>query len=348
MKLRKMLFAFALCCLAFRLSSFFVAGTTAAELGTPKSLPVEGAVFGPEGKAPIPIAQPLPPYTEEARKARIEGVVVLQAIIRKDGTIDSFKVVKGLGYGLDMSAINTIGAKWRFSPGTVKGAPVDTIANIEVRFRLFDQLIATIFEPRWERSLEGSMNGSGYGNIKDAASLKGFTYTCSCKGTFDAGSNSVKWIEPQSRLEITSYEMDDGNTRNPQKCELKVIMQDFIYEVRDGSLITAPAGTMGQQGQSEIKFAKAHITVIESALEAFAFDMGRWPTTAEGLNALVQNTTDSDSWAGPYLKKAMLLDPWGKPYIYQCPGQHKDGDYDIHSVGHDGIDGNGDDVCSWK
>ncbi len=87
--------------------------------------------------APIPITQPLPLYTEEARKARVEGIVLLQAIIRKDGSVDSFKVIRGLGYGLDESAINTIATKWRFRPGTLNGRPVDVQANIEVTFRLY-------------------------------------------------------------------------------------------------------------------------------------------------------------------------------------------------------------------
>jgi periplasmic protein TonB len=92
---------------------------------------------GPDVKEPIPLIQPLPPYTEEARKARIEGVVVLQAVILKDGTVTDFRVVKGLGHGLDESAINTISSRWRFRPGTHKGSAVDVLANIEVRFRMF-------------------------------------------------------------------------------------------------------------------------------------------------------------------------------------------------------------------
>jgi protein TonB len=86
---------------------------------------------------PIPIYSPRPNYTEEARKARMEGVLVLQAIIRKDGTVDSFRVIKGLGYGLDEISINTIATKWKFRPGTLKGVPVDVLANIEVTFRLY-------------------------------------------------------------------------------------------------------------------------------------------------------------------------------------------------------------------
>jgi TonB family protein len=88
-------------------------------------------------KQPVPLSQPLPPYTEAARRARIEGVVTLRAIIRKNGTVDSMKILKRLSYGLDRSAMNTIADKWRFSPGTLNGTPVDVVANIEVRFRIF-------------------------------------------------------------------------------------------------------------------------------------------------------------------------------------------------------------------
>ena len=88
-------------------------------------------------KDPQALRQPLPPYTEEARKMRVEGIVLLQAIIRKDGSVDSFKVIRGLGYGLDESAIRTIASKWRFQPGTYKGKPVDVLTNIEVEFRIY-------------------------------------------------------------------------------------------------------------------------------------------------------------------------------------------------------------------
>jgi TonB family protein len=94
-------------------------------------------VVGNGVSQPVPIYQPLPAYTEEARKNRTEGVVVLQAIIRANGTVDSFRVVKGLGYGLEESAINTIATKWKFKPGTLRGVPVDVQANIEVTFRLY-------------------------------------------------------------------------------------------------------------------------------------------------------------------------------------------------------------------
>jgi periplasmic protein TonB len=94
-------------------------------------------VVGSGVKPPVPLRQPLPAYTEEARKVRAEGVVLVQAIIRKDGTVDGFKILRGLGYGLDESAIRTISSQWRFRPGTLNGKPVDVQANIEVAFRLY-------------------------------------------------------------------------------------------------------------------------------------------------------------------------------------------------------------------
>jgi TonB family protein len=93
-------------------------------------------VAGGGVKPPEALLQPQPGYTDEARKAGIEGIVLVQAIVRKDGTVGGFKVLRGLGYGLDESAINTIATKWRFKPGTYSGAPVDVLANIEISYRL--------------------------------------------------------------------------------------------------------------------------------------------------------------------------------------------------------------------
>jgi periplasmic protein TonB len=94
-------------------------------------------VVGNGVTAPTLLVEVKPAYTEEARKARAEGLVVLQCVIDRNGSADSFKVVRGLGYGLDESAISTIANKWRFRPGTLNGKPVDVKINIEVSFRLF-------------------------------------------------------------------------------------------------------------------------------------------------------------------------------------------------------------------
>ncbi len=98
------------------------------------------------------------------------------------------------------------------------------------------------------------------------------------------------------------------------------------------------------KGKDQI--AKIQITEIEGAIQLFSFDMGRNPTTAEGLESLVRNPGNNDSWKGPYLAKALPQDPWGRPYAYRCPGNN--GDYDLLSFGADGTEGNEDDICSWK
>jgi TonB family protein len=85
--------------------------------------------------SPIVVYRVEPTYSEEARKAKYQGVVVLQAIVRKDGTIEILKVVRGLGLGLDENAIAAL-KQWKFRPATKNGVPVDVALNIEVNFTL--------------------------------------------------------------------------------------------------------------------------------------------------------------------------------------------------------------------
>ena len=83
---------------------------------------------------PVPITQTTPRYTEAARAAKVGGVVRIQAIVRKDGSLDSFKIIRGLGHGLDEATIQEIARFWRFKPGTRNGEPVDMPITIEVSF----------------------------------------------------------------------------------------------------------------------------------------------------------------------------------------------------------------------
>jgi general secretion pathway protein G len=95
--------------------------------------------------------------------------------------------------------------------------------------------------------------------------------------------------------------------------------------------------------------AKAQIELFGTALDAFRLDIGKYPTTEEGLKALREKPSGADNWAGPYLPKEIPNDPWKKPYAYKSPGDH--GDYDIISYGSDfveGGDGEAQDVVSWK
>ena len=93
----------------------------------------------------------------------------------------------------------------------------------------------------------------------------------------------------------------------------------------------------GQVGKSEVTTAKAQIDALEKALDQYRLDVGRYPTTELGLSALVERPPDEQKWNGPYLKKAVPLDPWGKPYVYKFPSER--GDYDIVSYGKDGRPG---------
>ena len=94
----------------------------------------------------------------------------------------------------------------------------------------------------------------------------------------------------------------------------------------------------GQVGKSEINVAKAQIDALEKALDQYRLDTGQYPSTEAGLVALVQRPTNEPKWAGPYLRKDVPLDPWGKPYVYKVPGE-KGGDFDLVSYGKDGQPG---------
>src|SRR5215469_13753161 len=90
-----------------------------------------------------------------------------------------------------------------------------------------------------------------------------------------------------------------------------------------------------QVGKSQVKAAKAQIDALDKAVEQFRIDVGRAPTTEEGLAALNSAPANVPNWAGPYLKKELPVDPWGKPYLYAAPGTHNN-DFDIYSYGKDG------------
>ncbi len=105
-----------------------------------------------------------------------------------------------------------------------------------------------------------------------------------------------------------------------------------------------------QVGGSKSKAAALQIAEFGTALDLFSLEVGRYPTSQEGLEALIQKPGNVRFWNGPYLKKKVIrTDPWGNDYIYRSPGDH--GDYDLYSLGADNRDGGeGDDadVVSWE
>ena len=103
---------------------------------------------------------------------------------------------------------------------------------------------------------------------------------------------------------------------------------------------------VGRSTQALISAAKGDISSIASALKLFEMDNGRFPTTSEGLNALMVEPSWANKWNGPYLEKRPL-DPWGNEYKYVSPGKNHP-DFDLSSMGPDKTEGGGDDIVSWQ
>jgi general secretion pathway protein G len=100
----------------------------------------------------------------------------------------------------------------------------------------------------------------------------------------------------------------------------------------------------GRTQDARVQAARLQMENFALALEAFEHDCGRFPSTEEGLEALRESPSDATGWRGPYLRKAVPMDPWKKDYLYRAPGQ-KD-DFDVISVGPDGREGTSDDITS--
>jgi general secretion pathway protein G len=135
-----------------------------------------------------------------------------------------------------------------------------------------------------------------------------------------------------------------GNSRGFTLIELLIVM--IIL-----GLLAALVGPrmFGKVGSSKQKAAKAQISLFETALDTYRLDVGKFPASEQGLQALRKKPSGVDNWDGPYLPKEIPKDPWGNPYKYRYPGEH--GDYDIISYGADGQPGGDDedaDVVNWK
>ncbi|OLC74885.1 MAG: type II secretion system protein GspG [Candidatus Rokubacteria bacterium 13_1_40CM_2_68_8] len=111
---------------------------------------------------------------------------------------------------------------------------------------------------------------------------------------------------------------------------------------------------LGRVSEAKSATARTQIELLGLALDNYRLDNGMYPTSEQGLGALQEKPTREPiplNWRGPYLRKALPLDPWGRPYIYMSPGEHNPSGYDLSTLGRDGQPGGEDedaDIASWK
>jgi len=107
----------------------------------------------------------------------------------------------------------------------------------------------------------------------------------------------------------------------------------------------------GRTQEARLNAAKTDVRAMSTALDMYESDSGIFPSTIQGLQALIEKPTgdpDPTNWKGPYLKRDQaLVDPWGSPYIYLAPGNYNPESYDLLSVGPDIKEGTGDDINNW-
>jgi general secretion pathway protein G len=137
----------------------------------------------------------------------------------------------------------------------------------------------------------------------------------------------------------------EGSLHLPKTASGFTLLELLVVMVIIGLL----AGYVGpkyfaQVGKSEIKVAKAQLVALDKALDQYRLDTGHYPSTEQGLAALNAKPVDEAKWDGPYLKKAVPMDPWGNPYIYKIPSEHG-GEFDLYSYGKDGRPGGDGDAA---
>jgi len=106
----------------------------------------------------------------------------------------------------------------------------------------------------------------------------------------------------------------------------------------------------GKLDDAKVKTAYTQMQMLSTALDAFRLDVGRYPTSSEGLEILWVKDSDLKNWNGAYLPKKVEEDSWGNPYTYKYPGSNKN-DYDLFSYGADGKEGGNDDsadISVWE
>lgn len=144
--------------------------------------------------------------------------------------------------------------------------------------------------------------------------------------------------------------LPSGFTRDTRQLQQGFTLLELLVVMVIIGLLAGYVGPkyFAQIGKSEIKATRAQIDALEKALDQYRLDVGRYPSTEQGLSALMKPPAGEKRWQGPYLRKDVPLDPWGTAYQYRQPGEH--GEFDLFSFGKDGKaggDGEAADITNW-
>jgi general secretion pathway protein G len=146
------------------------------------------------------------------------------------------------------------------------------------------------------------------------------------------------------RFDRTTRSGTRGTSRGFTLLELLVVLAIIALLVG----LVAPK-VIQYLGRAKTETARTQLHNVMAALDLYRLDAGRYPTQAEGVDALMTAPGGSTTWTGPYLQNAKgLSDPWGEKFVYRIPGQHSE--YDLYSLGSDkseGGEGEDQDVTSW-
>ena len=137
---------------------------------------------------------------------------------------------------------------------------------------------------------------------------------------------------------------------NPKRKQAGITLIELLVVMVIIALFAAIVGTRVGRNVDKAKqvASKSQISEYESALDQFKLDVGRYPSNEEALSALRTKPENAPNWDGPYLKKEVAPDPWGRPYVYRFPDTH--GDFDLLSYGADGQQGgeaDNADITNW-